>query len=394
MSTPKELPCDLNQSTQPTQDYPIFNNWNVVPKGWFVACRSKELKRGKVISKLMCGHKVAIFRSESGKVHALDAYCPHMGMDLGAGKVKGETIQCFFHHWKFDGQGKCVDIPCLAKIPAQRTSLNSYPTEEKYGFIWVYSDRVAPQGVIELDELKGKPLLATYLKPFRRIAHPHITMMNSIDEQHMRTVHKLDMSLELTTKESGTRFEVSFKGKAQSNTWVGKMQKFLLGDDWESRVIFSDGCIGILTTNMNAKLFNRIPLPRGQFIFSHPFTRRGETTVHSMIIAERKPGIFGFIYSWTLLQMQRAAMKFLAHQDGRIVYPMLRFNASGLIAGADTPSAKWISFVNRVIEPSLWSKPEAHTALKRRDQSNNNFSATSARVTTEESFKSPSLPPH
>ena len=61
------------------------------------------------------GKAFAVFRDEEGIAHLLDAYCPHMGANLGAGgQVKGSCLECPFHGWRFDGNsGKCVSIPYL-----------------------------------------------------------------------------------------------------------------------------------------------------------------------------------------------------------------------------------------------------------------------------------------
>jgi cholesterol 7-dehydrogenase len=41
---------------------------------------------------------LVLFRTESGEAKVLDAYCPHMGADLGVGsKVVGDCIECPFH---------------------------------------------------------------------------------------------------------------------------------------------------------------------------------------------------------------------------------------------------------------------------------------------------------
>ena len=51
----------------------------------------------------------------------LDAYCPHLGANLGvSGRVKGDCIECPFHAWQFQGaDGKCAKIPGQAAIPPQ-----------------------------------------------------------------------------------------------------------------------------------------------------------------------------------------------------------------------------------------------------------------------------------
>lgn len=67
------------------------------------------------------GKNLAVFRGESGEVHVFDAYCPHMGANLGVGGtvLPGDCLQCPFHGWIFDGKtGRCVKIPYSnGKIP-------------------------------------------------------------------------------------------------------------------------------------------------------------------------------------------------------------------------------------------------------------------------------------
>src|SRR5262249_9508497 len=66
------------------------------------------------------GGRLVAYRGEDGVVRVLDAYCAHMGADLGAGgKVIGNDIQCPFHHWKYCGSGEGVEIPYAKKIPAK-----------------------------------------------------------------------------------------------------------------------------------------------------------------------------------------------------------------------------------------------------------------------------------
>ena len=66
------------------------------------------------------GEHSAVYRSQSGKVTIMDAYCPHMGANLAVGgRVRGECLECPFHGWVFDSDGKCIEIPYAekSKIP-------------------------------------------------------------------------------------------------------------------------------------------------------------------------------------------------------------------------------------------------------------------------------------
>ncbi len=63
------------------------------------------------------GMNLAVFRGESGRSYILDAYCPHLGANLGlGGTVDGDCIACPFHGWTFSGDdGKCVKIAYAEK---------------------------------------------------------------------------------------------------------------------------------------------------------------------------------------------------------------------------------------------------------------------------------------
>lgn len=41
-----------------------------------------------------------MFRNDKGVVNVLDAFCPHLGADIGiGGTVRGDCVECPFHHW-------------------------------------------------------------------------------------------------------------------------------------------------------------------------------------------------------------------------------------------------------------------------------------------------------
>jgi cholesterol 7-dehydrogenase len=79
--------------------------------GWYWLINSWDLIRGDVKYLNYCGRDVVLFRGQNGTPYVLDAYCPHMGANLGiGGKVCYDScIECPFHGWAFDGEtGHCV----------------------------------------------------------------------------------------------------------------------------------------------------------------------------------------------------------------------------------------------------------------------------------------------
>ena len=129
----------------------------VYPNGWFHLCFSKDVARGTVKYVQQLGEHFAVFRGESGQVHVLDAYCPHMGANLAiGGRVQGDCLDCPFHGWQFDGaDGKCVNIPYAKKVP-DFAKTRSWPCLERNReiYVWYHAEGEEPWWYPEeVDEL-------------------------------------------------------------------------------------------------------------------------------------------------------------------------------------------------------------------------------------------------
>ena len=88
----------------------------------------------------MLGQDMVLFRDEAGTAHCLSDTCVHRGGSLAGGKRIGDCVQCPYHGWEFAGDGSCRKIPSLgpdAKLPS-RVRVDSYPTEERYGIVFVF----------------------------------------------------------------------------------------------------------------------------------------------------------------------------------------------------------------------------------------------------------------
>ncbi len=75
------------------------------PSGWYRIADSRELEKGPPKYVRCLGQPLAVFRgTQSGRVFALDAHCPHLGDNLGVGgRVQSDCIRCPFHGpWQAD----------------------------------------------------------------------------------------------------------------------------------------------------------------------------------------------------------------------------------------------------------------------------------------------------
>jgi len=144
-------------------------------------------------AKVMLGEPILIGRDATGAVFALRDLCPHRGMCFSAGRFDGAEIECCYHGWRFDTQGRCTLIPSLAPGQAfqpSRIHVRSYRAREVQGNIWVYfgSD---PAGAPEIPRLDGfterDPDLVESVRFTAAIDHAVVGLM---DPAHGPFVHR------------------------------------------------------------------------------------------------------------------------------------------------------------------------------------------------------------
>lgn len=353
------LPHDRNAATQPCTRMPVFGNWDVVARGWTIACRSDRLPRGGLHAVEILGQRLVVFRGEDGATRALDAFCPHMGTDLAEGRVVGNTVRCFFHHWRFDGDGACVHIPALpdGPVPA-RARLHAWATCERYGYVWVWPDRVAPSAVAEFEGLEGADLVVWHDHPYERTCHHHVCMINGIDPQHLATVHGIHIQMDLRVDESsdGRMVDYTLTGDVPDSR-VGRLLRRIIGPRYRYAMRYADGNLGLLTTVKELRLGGRGPhLPELHMLYAYTPIAHGRVRVQPVIITRRRPGLLGYLWARLLLYITLRGFRSLQGEDGR-VYDNMRFSPTALLP-IDAPVARFIAYVNR-LTPSVWSRPPA-----------------------------------
>ena len=82
-----------------------------MPTNWTPVALSRDIPSRVVVPVVVEGVELALWRSESGAVHAWRDRCPHRGMRLSHGFVRGEMLSCIYHGWRYDGSGRCRKIP-------------------------------------------------------------------------------------------------------------------------------------------------------------------------------------------------------------------------------------------------------------------------------------------
>jgi len=108
---------------------------------WLPAAASYELVAGGApIRLLLLGEKLIGFRDPSGKLGVMDHRCPHRCASLFYGRNEVGGIRCAYHGWKFDVDGRCLEMPNVPPEYDYRDKIKatSYQVAERNGLIWVY----------------------------------------------------------------------------------------------------------------------------------------------------------------------------------------------------------------------------------------------------------------
>jgi nitrite reductase (NADH) small subunit len=84
-------------------------------RGEVQICRVEEVPLGLGRAFRIEGLDIAIFRSRSGAVHAVDNRCPHRGGPLADGMLAGNRVVCPFHAFRYDlDTGACDQLDSCA----------------------------------------------------------------------------------------------------------------------------------------------------------------------------------------------------------------------------------------------------------------------------------------
>lgn len=208
-----------------------------LPYGWYHVAYSSELLPGQSKPLRYFGKEMVIFRGEDGAVQVLDAYCPHMGAHLGygihenkgssGGCVTGNTISCPFHGWRFDMDGKVVEIPYAKRIPPKaegKELLKKWPTVERNQsiMVWYHPHEAEPMWEVEIipevdDENSGWTKISE--RNCRRMVIPTIMQEvaeNSVDFAHFLFVHKVKSTPTAETIYDGPRGHRKIKTNMQT----------------------------------------------------------------------------------------------------------------------------------------------------------------------------------
>ncbi|PYE26026.1 Rieske-like 2Fe-2S protein [Rhizobium sp. PP-CC-3A-592] len=106
-------------------------------EGWVPVALSSSIEAGTSAGTVVSGSEIVVWRDTGGTAHVWEDRCPHRGMRLSFGFVRGDHIACLYHGWQYDAAGQCRYIPAHPKLDVPQTiKVPLYRVAEKYGIVW------------------------------------------------------------------------------------------------------------------------------------------------------------------------------------------------------------------------------------------------------------------
>lgn len=201
------------------------------PTGWFQIGWSEEVRVGDVKPMKYFGQDLVAYRSSTGRLVVLNAYCEHLGANLGyGGTVVGEDIKCPFHGWEWSPEGRNTCIPYQDRTNRVRR-IGTWTTAERDGVMYIWHDVEGREpyfdvpSVFELFEEAGSADNFHELGEAGRFEtaalpiHPQYAAENGVDFAHFKFVHRADEIPTVVRREFGendfnTELALNFKRRS------------------------------------------------------------------------------------------------------------------------------------------------------------------------------------
>jgi 5,5'-dehydrodivanillate O-demethylase len=157
-------------------------------KFWQPVRCSYELGVGKALPIRIMNEDLTLYRGQSGKAYLVADRCAHRGTQLSVGWIEDESIRCFYHGWKYDGAGQCIEQPAEDGTHARKVRIASYPVREYLGLIFVYMGESEPPPLPHYPKFE-EPNISLDVAALFRVCNYFNNIENSLDNVHVRWVH-------------------------------------------------------------------------------------------------------------------------------------------------------------------------------------------------------------
>ncbi|MBV8998822.1 MAG: Rieske 2Fe-2S domain-containing protein, partial [Solirubrobacterales bacterium] len=130
-----------------TQVGPESPSGKLLRQAWQPVATSRSLGPGDAQPLRILGEEFTLYRGESGRAYVVGARCAHRYTWLHTGRVEADCIRCFYHGWKYDGSGQCVEQPAEKETFASKIRIPAAAVQEYAGLVFASEPqwRVVPE---------------------------------------------------------------------------------------------------------------------------------------------------------------------------------------------------------------------------------------------------------
>jgi phthalate 4,5-dioxygenase len=161
---------------------------------WIPALLSEELPAADCppVRVTLLGEALIAFRDSEGRPGLTDRYCAHRGADLFYGRNEQSGLRCVYHGWKFDVNGRCLEVP-NARVPQafmDKCALKAYPVVERGGMLWAYMGPPERKPALPLYNFLTVPDSHYYVSKFFVEGNYFQAMEGEADSGHVSFLHR------------------------------------------------------------------------------------------------------------------------------------------------------------------------------------------------------------
>lgn len=198
-------PSSIEETTNNIEDVFVESNSQAEARGqrelvdydwteeWYPLYLTKNIPDDAPLGLTVFDKQLVLYRDAANELRCYEDRCPHRLAKLSEGQLVDGKLECLYHGWQFEGEGKCVKIPQLpagAKIPRQ-ACVKTYEVRDSQGVVWVWMSLRTPPNP------KKIPWFENFARPgFQDISTTHdlpydhsILLENLMDPAHVPISH-------------------------------------------------------------------------------------------------------------------------------------------------------------------------------------------------------------
>lgn len=109
----------------------------MILQGWYPLVLARDIAPGTSAGTRVEGKEFVAWRDDKGAPHVWEDRCPHRGMKMSFGFVRGDHIACLYHGWQYDTAGQCRHIPAHPDLDVPKTiKIPTFGVAETGGIVW------------------------------------------------------------------------------------------------------------------------------------------------------------------------------------------------------------------------------------------------------------------